>query len=50
VTIGEGKATPLATGGASNLSSVVSADGFVLVPAARDALRAGEEVEVWLYG
>lgn len=40
---------PLATGGASNLSTAVAADGFVLVPVDRDALVAGEVVRVWLY-
>lgn len=40
---------PLATGGASNLSTAVAADGFTLVPPGRDALAAGEAVDVWLY-
>lgn len=40
---------PLGISGASNLSSAVRADGFVLVPAERERLAAGEPVEVWLY-
>ena len=40
---------PLGTGGASNLSTAVAADGFVLVPAALDHLTQGENVTVWLY-
>jgi molybdopterin molybdotransferase len=41
--------TPLAPGGAANLSTAVMADGFVLVPAERGALEPGEPVSVWLY-
>jgi molybdopterin molybdotransferase len=41
--------TPLATGGASNLSGAVAADGFMLVPRDLDRLKVGEAVEVWLY-
>ncbi|QJW94295.1 molybdopterin molybdotransferase MoeA [Frigoriglobus tundricola] len=40
---------PLGTGGASNLSTAVAADGFVLVPAALGHLTQGENVTVWLY-
>lgn len=40
---------PLPTGGASNLSSAVAADGFVLIPPEREALAPGEVLEVWLY-
>jgi molybdopterin molybdotransferase len=40
---------PLATGGASNLSSTVIADGFLLVERGREQLAPGETVEVWLY-
>lgn len=40
---------PLGVGGASNLSSAVNADGFVLVPPERDSLATGEMVDVWLY-
>lgn len=43
-----GEAVPL-TGGASNLSVAVVADGFALVPAERGELAAGEVVEVWFY-
>jgi molybdopterin molybdotransferase len=43
------RVVPLAIGGASNLSSIVIADGFVLVASNREKLDAGEEVEVWLY-
>ena len=39
---------PLATG-ASNLSTAVAADGFVLVPPERESLEPGETVDVWLY-
>jgi molybdopterin molybdotransferase len=42
------RAAPLARG-ASSLSGAVAADGFLLVPAARDRLSEGEAVEVWLY-
>lgn len=45
----DGCAEPLPSGGASKLSTVVEADGFVLVAANRAALAAGETVEVWLY-
>lgn len=45
-----GFAEPLPSGGASKLSTVVEADGFVLVPANRAALPAGEPADVWLYG
>lgn len=41
---------PIAVSGASVLSNTVAADGFVLVPAEREGLAAGESVEVWLYG
>jgi molybdopterin molybdotransferase len=44
----DGFAEPL-PGGASKLSTVVEADGFVLVPANRAALAAGEPADVWLY-
>jgi molybdopterin molybdotransferase len=40
---------PLTTGGASNLSSTVIADGFLLVERDREQLAPGETVEVWLY-
>jgi len=44
-----GQVYPVAGGGASNLSSAVVADGFVLIDHARAALAAGEMVEVHLY-
>jgi molybdopterin molybdotransferase len=43
------KVLPLKTG-ASNLSSTVIADGFVLVERDCEKLEVGEVVEVWLYG
>lgn len=46
----DGSAEPLPGGGAANLSTVARADGFLLVPADRAALPAGEAVWVWLYG
>lgn len=49
VKIEGGSVVPLATGGAGNLSSAVTADGFVLVPSERDRLASGEAVEVLLY-
>jgi molybdopterin molybdotransferase len=39
----------VASSGSSILSSTVQADGFVLVPADRDSLAAGEMVDVHLY-
>lgn len=49
VRIVNGSVEPSAVGGASNLSSAVAADGFVLVGRDRASLEAGETVEVWLY-
>ncbi|MBA4191405.1 MAG: hypothetical protein C0467_25780 [Planctomycetaceae bacterium] len=49
VMVRNGQVTPILGSGASNLSSTVSADGFVLAPAEREELAAGEMVEVWLY-
>lgn len=46
---GIGRAVPVATGGASLLSSVSGADGFVVVPAGREGYAEGEEVEVFHY-
>jgi molybdopterin molybdotransferase len=48
VMLADGSARPL-SGGASNLSGAVVADGFTLVPADRTELPAGEVVEVWRY-
>jgi len=42
-------AEPLAIGGASVLSSVTRADGFVIVPANSEGYPEGAEVEVFLY-
>jgi len=42
-------AEPLAIGGASVLSSVTRADGFIIVPADREGYPAGAQVEVLLY-
>jgi len=43
------EAEPLAIGGASILSSVTQADGFVVVPANSEGYPEGAEVEVFLY-
>ncbi len=40
---------PVASRGASSLSSAVLADGFILVEANRDSLEPGETVEVFFY-
>jgi molybdopterin molybdotransferase len=45
----EEKVDPLATSGASILSSTTRADGFVLVPRDSEGYAAGEPVEVFLY-
>jgi molybdopterin molybdotransferase len=42
-------AEPLAIGGASVLSSVTQADGFVIIPANSEGYPEGAEVEVFLY-
>jgi molybdopterin molybdotransferase len=44
-----GKVEPLATSGASILSSTTRADGFVLVARDSEGFAAGEEVQVFLY-
>lgn len=49
VTRDERGVSAVAHGGASNLSGTVTAAGFVLVPADRDALAPGEPADVWLY-
>src|SRR5262249_55806521 len=49
VRLTEQGAEPLATSGASILSSTVKADGFLLVPADSEGQAAGEEVMVYLY-
>ena len=49
VAIEDGGAIPLATAGASILSSTVRAAGAVVVPRELEGLREGSEVEVLLY-
>jgi molybdopterin molybdotransferase len=49
VAIEAGKAVPIATSGASILSSTVRADGCVLVPRSLEGMPEGAEVEVLLY-
>jgi molybdopterin molybdotransferase len=45
----DGCAVPLATSGASILSSTVRADGFVVVARDLEGMPEGAEVEVFLY-
>lgn len=49
VRIHEGQVEPLATSGASILSSTTRADGFVLVPGDSEGQAPGEMVRVFLY-
>jgi molybdopterin molybdotransferase len=49
VCIEEGRVTPIATSGASILSSTVRADGCVLVPRGLEGMPEGARVEVLLY-
>jgi molybdopterin molybdotransferase len=49
VLVRDGRVEPLATSGASVLSSTTRADGFVLVPRDSEGQPAGEPVEVYLY-
>jgi molybdopterin molybdotransferase len=49
VQIRSGQVEPLATSGASILSSTTRADGFALVPRDSEGLAAGELVQVYLY-
>ena len=49
VAVEQGRAVPLATSGASILSSTVRADGFVVVPRDCEGMAEGEEVELRLY-
>jgi molybdopterin molybdotransferase len=49
VAVRGGAVEPLATGGASILSSTTRADGFVLVPRDSEGHAPGEEVTVYLY-
>jgi molybdopterin molybdotransferase len=49
VQVHDGKVEPLATSGASILSSTTRADGFVLAPRDSEGLAPGELVQVYLY-
>ena len=49
VALGNDGVTPIATSGASILSSTVRADGAVIVPRQLEGMAAGSEVEVLLY-
>jgi molybdopterin molybdotransferase len=49
VQIREGKVEPIATSGASILSSTTRADGFVIVPRDSEGHGVGEQVRVYLY-
>jgi molybdopterin molybdotransferase len=49
VAIEKGRVEPLATSGASILSSTVRADGFVIVPREREGMPDGAPVEVLLF-
>jgi molybdopterin molybdotransferase len=49
VRVQDGRVEPLATSGASVLSSTTRADGFVLVPRDSEGYAPGESVEVYLY-
>jgi molybdopterin molybdotransferase len=49
VAVEAGKAVPLATSGASILSSTVRAAGCVIVPREQEGMPEGDEVEVLLY-
>ncbi|MFP6640757.1 MAG: gephyrin-like molybdotransferase Glp, partial [Myxococcota bacterium] len=49
VAIEEGRVVPIATSGASILSSTVRASGAVIVPRGQEGMAEGSEVEVLLY-
>lgn len=49
VKVKEGKVEPMATSGASILSSTTRADGFVLVPADLEGYPEGEDVQLYWY-
>jgi molybdopterin molybdotransferase len=49
VRVEDGRVEPLATSGASALSSTTRADGFVLVPRDSEGHAPGERVKVYLY-
>ena len=50
VIVRDGFVEPLAIGGASVLSSVTRADGFVIIPPGSEGYAEGSEVEVGKYG
>lgn len=47
--VGDGRVEPVGSGGNTSLSSVVRADGFVLVPAEQEGFPAGSTVPVHLF-
>jgi molybdopterin molybdotransferase len=47
--VGDGRVEPVGSGGNTSLSSVVRADGFVLVPAEQEGFPAGSAVPVHLF-
>jgi hypothetical protein len=49
VRVNAGLVEPLAISGASILSSVSRADGFIVIPADLEGYPAGAVVEVWCY-
>jgi len=49
VRVRDGRVEPLAIGGASALSSVTGADGFVVIPEGSEGFPEGADVEVHLY-
>jgi molybdopterin molybdotransferase len=49
VKLEEGRVVPMATSGASILSSTTRADGFVVVPAGLEGYAAGQVVTSWMY-
>jgi len=49
VRVRDGRVEPLAIGGASALSSVTTADGFVVIPEGSEGFPEGAKVEVHLY-
>lgn len=49
VRVRDGQIEPLATSGASILSSTTRADGFVLVPRDSEGYKTGEVVQIFLY-
>jgi molybdopterin molybdotransferase len=49
VKVRSGEVEPIAIGGASVLSSVAAADGFVVIPSASEGFPAGSRVTVHLY-